>query len=576
MDETQYDWTLMYAALLGVATLATLATMLLSFKQIKIHESAVQYITYSFCGACFCYSFSRMIFYVAALVNFDGVRTLLDSVADGQLFGVREIYRHEKQVSFVVIFIALCGDVALWSMTLWVIAMSFEMKRLISRSMDRGRTREQQIVRNYSRRVYLTSFFFAVVLLLPLIISSDSHGRKLVDIALIVQLGCICVSFAYPLFCAAQISLRKRVRIGVDPASLLLHQRIKNLVLVYAVLVFPSCVAEIAARCTDDVPMTFLGLSQALYYLSGGAAALVIGTSATCCYRTLMPIMPRTVYEELLANGYFPDLQSIHHAAAVEPPLRCPVFVCTDIEASTLLWSSDAEMMAEAQDLHDDLIRQLLPRFNGYEITTAGDAFQLAFHRVSDAIAFCVKAQEKLLKVHWPARLLKYKQAKRMYDSWSRRLLFQGLRVRMAIHDGDTQLISAKHPTTGKMTYMGTSEMAAREIVDQCKGGQILISGSALERYENELVQTMESGTLSPNSNSNNSNSLKNNCPKAGDELFTHQEIDHFERPDLGIAISLHEIVSTRIGVRFRKERETRILETLLQVQIIKTSSYRR
>lgn len=50
--------------------------------------------------------------------------------------------------------------------------------------------------------------------------------------------------------------------------------------------------------------------------------------------------------------------------------------------------------MDKAIDVHDHVIRTQLGRFNGYEVTTEGDAFLMAFHDASDAIAWTLATQQ--------------------------------------------------------------------------------------------------------------------------------------------------------------------------------------
>lgn len=536
LDDSQYNWTLIYTVVLAAATFATLLTLLLSFKQIQTDDSAVQYITYSVVRSYFIYSLARLVFYLCVVLNYSGVRDALDDVENGQLVGVRVIYAsNENNKSStggksMVITVALIGDVALLCMTFWVFSLAYELTRLIAKSMDRGREREQQVVRKYCIRTYSIATMFALTMVLSALMSPKQE-RILREIALNFQLACVWISFVYPLGCSLFLSLKKRTISVVPPNATFLHRRIRNLVIVYCVLVFPACLVELLIRFMK-VPMFWVGVSQALYYLSGGASALVIGTSVTCCYNTLRPLMPPSVYEQLLENGYFPE--AFETDRFIEPPMFRPIFVCTDIEGSTALWAKDPLAMSEAQSLHDDLMRKELLRCNGYEITTCGDAFQLAFHKVSDAMLYCLHVQERLLKVHWPSAILKTEHAPRVYDLWGK-LVFNGLRVRMAIHDGDEQLICAKHPTTGKMTYLGISEIVAREMGDLGRGGQVLISESALEIYESEKAV------------------LKN---KKLYNAFTSQQSELFERVDLGISIQLHELKSIKIGDRFRKEKQ--------------------
>lgn len=545
MDDSQYNWTLIYAVVLAFATVVTLATLLLSFKQILVNDSAVQYITYSVVRSYFIYSLTRFVFYLCVIVNYSGVRDVLDDVENGQLVGVRVIYSDESSSGkSMVVMLALIGDVALLCMTFWVFSLAYEMTRLIARSMDRGRTMERHVVRVYCIRTYSIAFVFATLMIVSALLSPQQE-RTVRGIALTFQLVCVWISFLYPLACTLFLSLKKRTKKVVPQTAAFLHRRIRNLVIVYCVLVFPACLVELLIRVVD-VPIVWVGFSQALYYLSGGASALVIGTSVTCCYRTLRPIMPTSVYEQLLEDGYFSE--ALEKDRIVEPPMFRPIFVCTDIEGSTALWAKDPQAMSDALSLHDDLMRKELLRCNGYEITTAGDAFQLAFHRVSDAILYCMHVQEKLLKVDWPPAILKTEHAARSYDIWGR-MLFNGLRVRMAIHDGDEQLICSKHPTTGKMTYLGISEIVARELGDMGKGGQILISESALNIYESE--------EMTPEDKLHGA--------------FSKLQFELFERLDLGISFQLHELISTKVGDRFRREKHTRTELVNARVMLLHT-----
>ena len=50
--------------------------------------------------------------------------------------------------------------------------------------------------------------------------------------------------------------------------------------------------------------------------------------------------------------------------------------------------------MDQAIDVHDHVIRTQLGKYNGYEVTTEGDAFLLALHDASDAIAWSAATQQ--------------------------------------------------------------------------------------------------------------------------------------------------------------------------------------
>jgi len=69
------------------------------------------------------------------------------------------------------------------------------------------------------------------------------------------------------------------------------------------------------------------------------------------------------------------------------------------------------------------------------QVTTEGDAFIVAFHNPMDAVSWALHVQLALLQVAWPAVLLQHPLAKQDFGS-DGKLLFKGLRVRMAINTG--------------------------------------------------------------------------------------------------------------------------------------------
>lgn len=49
--------------------------------------------------------------------------------------------------------------------------------------------------------------------------------------------------------------------------------------------------------------------------------------------------------------------------------------------------------MTEAQELHDQIMRSLISRYCGHEVTTEGDSFIVAFHEAIDAVAWALHLQ---------------------------------------------------------------------------------------------------------------------------------------------------------------------------------------
>ena len=49
-----------------------------------------------------------------------------------------------------------------------------------------------------------------------------------------------------------------------------------------------------------------------------------------------------------------------------------------------------AQVMQVATPIHDRIMRARISHYNGYEVTTEGDAFIIAFHDPADAVAWCM------------------------------------------------------------------------------------------------------------------------------------------------------------------------------------------
>lgn len=60
----------------------------------------------------------------------------------------------------------------------------------------------------------------------------------------------------------------------------------------------------------------------------------------------------------------------------------------------------------QVQEVHDQLMREGIAKHGGYEITTEGDSFQVAFTSCHAAMAFCLDIQYRLLEQSWPKQVL--------------------------------------------------------------------------------------------------------------------------------------------------------------------------
>ena len=160
-----------------------------------------------------------------------------------------------------------------------------------------------------------------------------------------------------------------------------------------------------------------------------------------------------------------------HECRILYPPLKIPegevTIIYTDVQGSTALWEADPLAMKKATDIHDTIIRKCYADHGGYEITTEGDAFNLAFQHPADAIGFALRAQLSLYKANWPEGILN-----NPHGCFKEKKKFRGFRVRMGMHHGPTT--SSVHETTGRTHYQGEAVDFAKAIEKMTHGGQIL------------------------------------------------------------------------------------------------------
>lgn len=148
--------------------------------------------------------------------------------------------------------------------------------------------------------------------------------------------------------------------------------------------------------------------------------------------------------------------------------------VVTDVKGSSSLWEWQAVAMDVATEIHDKLMRRLIPKFCGYEVTTEGDSFTIAFHDPLDAIQYCLAAQLELLQQDWPEDFESNEETATVVGK-SGQLLFKGLRVRMAIATGPVDRVKI-HSVTKRAEYYGGAAHEVTELSHYPDGGQVLMS----------------------------------------------------------------------------------------------------
>jgi predicted ATPase/class 3 adenylate cyclase len=140
-------------------------------------------------------------------------------------------------------------------------------------------------------------------------------------------------------------------------------------------------------------------------------------------------------------------------------PTGTVAFLFTDIEGSTQRWESHREAMDDAVRRHDALLREAIDRHNGYVFKAIGDAFCVAFARVSDAVAAACEAQRLLSTEDFSA--------------------VGGLAIRMGLHVGEASERNGD--------YFGPAVNRVARLMSIGHGGQILVSGVTHELAYGEL-----------------------------------------------------------------------------------------
>ena len=129
-------------------------------------------------------------------------------------------------------------------------------------------------------------------------------------------------------------------------------------------------------------------------------------------------------------------------------PSGTVTFLFTDVEGSTRMWAAHPEVMRDALERHDEILRGVIESGGGYVFSTAGDAFSAAFHSPDDALTAAVRAQADLTAEVCPDET--------------------PIRVRMGVHVGVAQERGGD--------YFGPILNLAARVEAAGHGGQVLVT----------------------------------------------------------------------------------------------------
>lgn len=165
--------------------------------------------------------------------------------------------------------------------------------------------------------------------------------------------------------------------------------------------------------------------------------------------------------------------------------------VFTDIQASTMLWATDAEAMGPALDLHHQLIRGVIAKHKAYEVKTVGDAFMIAVQDPQAAVLLAGDIQTTLHTADWGTLAidLAYQEHVNAFERASTRSsvvsrhnkepLFRGLRVRVGVHYGSGDVKFDEVALA--YDYYGGVVNAASRVEAVGHGGQTIVSRAVMD-----------------------------------------------------------------------------------------------
>ncbi|GLD98893.1 hypothetical protein PINS_up021811 [Pythium insidiosum] len=476
-------WTPIATGVMMASSAATFFTMLDLRLRWDVHASSVRWLFWLFFLYVFIWCLARSIFFFWWSMYPDCIeeRAPEDIAQSPDRLDFRTLFEIREASTLWMSVIICIGDVALMAIGLTIFPLTYELWNLARLSMDRGVEKEQKQIWKYSWIIHGLVVVFALT---ELAIAMQA-GRHTLNTHLcllatyVVQM--VGMVFMVGLLLRLRINGRKYETIHGTFIASPVYQRLKRIMLVYATFSFQcQLLSFILYVRSPEVPagtVLFLGMSRILYNASGLALAVTTSCSQRCVIRAFGCCFPEDVEAQLEHNRLCAGYPS--PVVDIRAPDMNPVFVYSDIQSSSALWGlGDGHMMDAATELHDNILRSALPKHRGYEITTVGDAFQLAFHSIKDAVEYCMDVQLQLLMAKWPKELHEAVPATHRVRS-GRRLIFSGLRVRMGIHDAaevEGTLVRGTHAVTGKTTYTGVSEVIAEYVGDLGSGGQILVT----------------------------------------------------------------------------------------------------
>lgn len=154
--------------------------------------------------------------------------------------------------------------------------------------------------------------------------------------------------------------------------------------------------------------------------------------------------------------------------AAPEHPPELPTgtvtFLFTDIAGSTQRWEQHPRLMRANLAQHDAVLRAAIRQHSGAVVKGTGDGLIAAFAQAADGLEAALAGQRAIVAADWGAA--------------------GPLRVRMALHSGEAQLIDGD--------YFGPTLNRTARLLATGHGGQVLLSLAAAELLRDRLPANVQ------------------------------------------------------------------------------------
>lgn len=172
--------------------------------------------------------------------------------------------------------------------------------------------------------------------------------------------------------------------------------------------------------------------------------------------------------------------------------------VFTDITSAAQLWEYNAFAMKDAVNIHNEIIRDLIVKYKGYESiisrerNTGEGSFCVIFSDTNNAVEFALDIQTNMLQATWPEKLLEHSSACEELDH-NDTIIYRGPRVRIGINSGSVKIVQDN--VANRYYYTGPTINIVKEITLTTHGGQILISESVRRSVDDKYKVQALTGT---------------------------------------------------------------------------------